>query len=177
MIAYRRLEPDELARVREIDRSERIDRLYVQHGTELQTIDGDFSAPPWRAEGKGEHSVAHQIEECERWAAAGGIALGAFDGERLVGIGIVVPHLRPGIAQLAFLHVSDGFRDRGIGRRLSDELDAIARAAGDTTMVVSATPSVHTVEFYRRRGYAPTGSPLPELLELEPEDVHLEKRL
>jgi hypothetical protein len=44
-------------------------------------------------------------------------------------------------------------------------------------MVVSATPSVNTVDFYRRRGYEPTAEPLPELFELEPEDVHLEKRL
>lgn len=177
MIEYRQLDTHELARVREIDRTERIDRLYIQRGTDLATIDGDFNAPPWRADGGGEHSIAHQVEECERWVAAGGVALGAFDGDHLVGIGIVVPHLRPGIAQLAFLHVSNGFRDRGIGRRLSDELDAIARAAGDTTIVVSATPSVHTVEFYRRRGYAPTATPVPELFELEPEDVHLEKRL
>ena len=177
MITYRPLEAHELARVGEIDRTERIDKLYLQRGTELDTVDGDFSAPRWQPEGSGEHSVAHQIEECERWLAAGGVALGAFDGERLVGVGIVVPHLRPGIAQLAFLHVSDGFRDRGIGRELSDELDRVARAAGDTTMVVSATPSVHTVEFYRARGYTPTASPLPELVALEPDDVHLEKRL
>lgn len=177
MIAYRRLEVHDVARVAEIDRTERIERLYVQHGTDLDTVDGDFSAPRWQTEGNGEHSVEHQIAECERWMAAGGVALGAFDGERLVGIGIVVPNLRPDLAQLAFLHVSDGFRNRGIGRRLSDDLDAIARAAGNTTMVVSATPSVHTVDFYRRRGYAPTASPLPELYEAEPADVHLEKRL
>lgn len=177
MIAYRRLASHELARVGEIDRTERIDRLYVQRGAELETVDGDFSASAWRADGRGEHSVAHQVEECEHWIGAGGVALGAFDGARLVGMGIVLPHLRPGIAQLTFLYVSDGFRDRGIGRRLSDELDAIARAAGDTTVVVSATPSIHTVDFYRRRGYAPTASPLPELVELEPDDVHLEKRL
>lgn len=177
MITYRRLEPDELARVGEIDRTERIDRLYVQRSTELDVVEGDFSARPWKADGDGEHSVAHQVEACGRWVEAGGVALGAFDSERLVGVGIVVPHLRPRIAQLAFLHVSDGFRLRGIGRRLSDELDTIARAAGDARMVVSATPSANTVDFYLRRGYEPAASPLPELVELEPEDVHLEKRL
>ena len=44
-------------------------------------------------------------------------------------------------------------------------------------MVVSATPSVNTVQFYRGRGFAPTAEPLPELYALEPEDVHLSKRL
>ena len=70
-----------------------------------------------------------------------------------------------------------GFRGRGIGNRLSDELESLAREAGDHTMVVSATPSLNTVRFYRGRGYEPTAEPLPELYELEPEDVHLEKRL
>jgi len=33
------------------------------------------------------------------------------------------------------------------------------------------------VRFYLGRGYVPDADPLPELLELEPEDVHLRKRL
>ena len=80
----------------------------------------------------------------EHYVDAGGIALGAFSKGRSVGIGVVVPHLRPRIAQVAFLHVSAAFRATGIGRRLSDELDLIARDAGDTEIVVSATPSENT---------------------------------
>lgn len=177
MIEYRRLETNELARVGDIDRTERIDALYVQRGAELEAVEGDFSAAPWQTDGDSEHSVAHQIEECERHVAAGGMAVGAFDGDRLVAIGIVVPHVRPGIAQLAFLHVSNRYRGAGVGRRLNDMLEQVAREAGDTTMVVSATPSENTVRFYRGRGYEPTASPLPELVELEPEDIHFEKRL
>ena len=177
MIAYRRLEMHELSRVGDIDRTERIELLYVQRGASLEAVKGDFSAPPWRADGDGEFSVAHQVAECERYVAAGGTAIGAFDGDLLVAIGIVVPHVRPGIAQLAFLHVSDGYRGSGIGRQLSDALELVAQDAGDATMVVSATPSENTVRFYRGCGYEPTASPLPELFELEPEDIHLEKRL
>ena len=176
-VEIRRLESDELRRVVEIDRTERIDTIYVQRGTELEPVAGDFSAPPWRADGEGEHSLAHQVEECARYSAHGGICLGAFAGERLVGIGIVVPHVRAGVAQLAYLHVSDGFRGRGVGVRLAAGLERLACDAGDRTMVVSATPSANTVGFYLRRGFAPTATPLPELLELEPDDVHMEKRL
>jgi GNAT superfamily N-acetyltransferase len=176
-VAYRRLEAHELSRVREIDRTEQIDTLYVQHGAELEAVAGKFDAPPWRVEGAGEHSVAHQIEACEEYVANGGIAIGAFADERLVGIGIVVPHVRPGVAQLAYLHVSDGFRGRGVGVHLDAELERLARGLGDTAMVVSATPSVNTVGFYRGRGFEPSATPLPELLELEPDDVHMEKRL
>lgn len=81
------------------------------------------------------------------------------------------------MAQLAFLHVSAAFRAIGIGSRLSDELDVIARSAGDTEIVVSATPSENTVRFYRGRGYEIMDPALPELYEREPEDVHLSKGL
>jgi GNAT superfamily N-acetyltransferase len=75
------------------------------------------------------------------------------------------------------MHVSDGYRGRGIGVHLAAELERIARDAGDITMVVSATPSENTVRFYRGRGFEPTAAPLQELLELEPEDVHMDKHL
>jgi GNAT superfamily N-acetyltransferase len=176
-ISYRRLVAADLARIGEIDRTERIETLFVQRGTRLEERVGDWSAPAWFSEGEGEHSVAHQRAECERYLAAGGIALGAFAEGRLVGIGIVTPHIRPGIAQFAFLYVSNEYRASGIGGYLSDELERLARDQGDTTMVVSATPSLNTVRFYLGRGFEPMSEPLPELYELEPKDVHMQKRL
>lgn len=176
-IEFKRLARAELSGVAEIDRTERIDLIYEQRGTELQGRRGNFSSPAWDPHGHGEHSVAGQRHALEHYVDAGGIALGAFSKGRLVGIGVVVPHLRPEIAQLAFLHVSAGFRATGIGRRLSDELDLIARDAGDTEIVVSATPSENTVRFYTSRGYELMAEPLPELYEREPEDVHMRKAL
>jgi GNAT superfamily N-acetyltransferase len=109
------------------------------------------------------------------YADEGGIARGAFSNARLVGIGVVVPHIGPAIAQLAYLHVSQAFRSAGIGSRLCVDLELIARRAGDTEIVVTATPSENTVRFYLGRGYRPMAQPLPELLELEPEDIHMSK--
>ena len=94
------------------------------------------------------------------YADAGGIASGAFSGGRLVGIGVVVPHIRAAIAQLAFLHVSEAFRAAGVGSRLSADLELVARHPGDTEIVVSATPSENTVRFYLGRGYQPMARPL-----------------
>ena len=152
-IEFKRLARVELSSVVEIDRTERIDVIYEQRGTELVERRGNWNSPAWDPHGHGEHSVEAQRHALEHYIDAGGIALGAFSNGRLVGIGVVVPHLRPAIAQLAFLHVSDAFRAAGIGRRLCDELDLIARDAGDSEMVVSATPSENTVRFYMSRGY------------------------
>lgn len=118
-----------------------------------------------------------QIGFCEWHVSRGASVFGAFGGERLVGIGLVTPHVRPGISQLSFLHVGHGYRGRGIGRRLVAELERVAIEAGDTDMVVSATPSVNTVQFYMSCGYTPMAEPLVELFEEEPEDVHLCKDL
>jgi GNAT superfamily N-acetyltransferase len=171
-VEFRRLARVELSRVADIDRTERIDLIYEQRGTELEERRGNWSSPAWD-----EHSVEAHRHALEDYVDAGGIALGAFSKGRLVWIGVVVPHLRPEIAQLAFLHVSEAFRATGIGRRLSDELDLIARDAGDTEIVVSATPSENTVRFYMSRGYELMAQALPELNELEPEDVHMRKAL
>ena len=176
-VEIRDLARSDLSRVVEIDRSERIDVLYEQRGTELVARRGQFDSPAWLADEDGEHSVAAQHRALLHYADAGGIARGAFSGERLVGIGVVVLHIRPAIAQLAWLHVSHGFRAAGVGTRLSADLDLIARRAGDTEIVVSATPSENTVRFYMGRGYRPMAAPLPELLEQEPEDIHMTKRL
>jgi hypothetical protein len=44
-------------------------------------------------------------------------------------------------------------------------------------MYVSATPSESAVGFYLRHGFTPVADPLPELFELEPEDIHMARRL
>ena len=176
-LTIRRLEYVELGRVAEIDRTERIDLIYIQRGAELEGRPGDWSAPAWDQDGHGEFSVSTHTRDLEHYVDAGGVALGAFDGDRMVGIGAVVPHVRPAIAQLAWLHVTAGRRDAGIGRRLCEALEAIARDAGDDRIVVSATPSEHTVTFYRHRGYQVMAEPLEELLAREPDDIHLAKDL
>ena len=121
----RHLARHELGRVDEIDRTERIDVLYEQRGTALVERRGTWDAPAWDPDDDGEHSVGAQRRALLRFADAGGIARGAFSDGRLVGIGVVVPHIRPAVAQLAYLHVSNDFRSAGIGSRLSVELELI----------------------------------------------------
>jgi hypothetical protein len=73
------------------------------------------------------------------------------------------------------LQVSAGNADHQL--EVVAQTTANARCAGDSEMVVSATPSENTVRFYPGRGYELMAEPLPELFELEPEDVHMKKRL
>ena len=176
-VEIRPLDRDELVRVAEIDRTEHIGVLYTQDGERLVERRGSWDAPAWERGGHGPHSVEAKVGELHGYVDVGGVALGAFAEGRLVGIGVVLPRLRPGLAQLAFLHVSAPWRGTGVGARLSAELDDVARSAGATEMVVSATPSRNTVTFYLGRGFLPMRHPLDELVELEPDDVHMHKPL
>ncbi len=81
------------------------------------------------------------------------------------------------MAQLAFLHVSEPYRGHGAGRALVAALEQLARDSGAAQMVVSATPTKATVDFYQSFGFVPDADPLPELLALEPADIHLRKQL
>ena len=82
MIEYRALEAAELSRVREIDRTETIDALYVQRGAHLELRHGDFSSPAWKSDGGGAHSLAEVHEALTGWSERGGTAIGAFESVR-----------------------------------------------------------------------------------------------
>lgn len=107
----------------------------------------------------------------------GGVLLGAFDGNALVGLAVLRPRLTERMAQLAGLFVSDSHRRQGIARRLAAETYRLAKEAGAAEMYVSATPSGSAVGFYLSEGFMPTDSPHPDLFALEPEDIHMTRVL
>jgi ribosomal protein S18 acetylase RimI-like enzyme len=172
-ISFCTLTAADLPRIAEIDRSEVIRVGYVVRDGTLRRIDVEWDSPDFVKEGDGPHSVASQVAFCRRHLEAGASALGAFDGERLVGIGVVTPEIRPRMAQLAYLHVSAPYRRTGIASEIAGRLLAIARERGATHVYVSSTPSQSAVGFYRRLGFEPTREPLPELYALEPDDIHM----
>lgn len=172
-IVYRWMEAAEVTRVGDIDRRERIRTGYRYSSGDLQRFDVNWDSPAWDKEGDGEYSVASYIKFCNGHLEGNGRLYGAFEGDRLVGVGLVEHEIREGMAQLAFLHVSNGYRRQGIGRRISVELIGEAQKEGASRMYVTATPSGSAVGFYQSLGFRPTDTPLPELFELEPEDIHM----
>jgi predicted N-acetyltransferase YhbS len=170
--SYRDLLREEIQRVWTIDRSELIDRIYrVKNGAlvlepEHHTVHG---WPPGEAE-----KYTPILFDC---FDRGGWFHGAFDDGQLVGtvaldnkwIGRHQDQL-----QLEFLHVSRSYRNRGLGKHLFELARATARSRGAKRLYISATPSENTIDFYLRLGCIVAGEPDPQLVELEPEDIHLE---
>lgn len=63
-ITYRSMEPDEIDRMREIDRTETVRIGYSCEAAQLERISVDWEIPNFLLEDTGEHSLAHQIDFC-----------------------------------------------------------------------------------------------------------------
>ena len=157
----------DLDRIVEIDRTEYVDAFYRQTGTEivLDPIE-PFTGGWWP-------DVETTIAFCRGHMRRDARAIGAFDGQALIGIVMVTPDIAPAMAQLAFLHVTATWRRKGVATLLFDAAKAEARRGGHTAFYVTATPTRSAVGFYRRNGFAPTDRVIPELFALEPEDIHM----
>jgi ribosomal protein S18 acetylase RimI-like enzyme len=172
MVEIKRLTNSDVDRIAEIDRSEHVTLGYTFRDGKLEAEKVDWRVPGWFADGP-EHSVQAQIDLLTPILEQGGTVFGAFDGDSLVGVMVYRANLTPDMAQLVFLHVSDGYRRQGIATRLTSECIRLAKADGAKQLYVSATPSESAVGFYQSQGFRLVDKPHPELYALEPEDIHM----
>jgi diamine N-acetyltransferase len=167
----RPLSRDEVELIWTIDRSEVHHHVYEVREGQLARVRKYFEIPGWRPNAVEKETAA--LFEC---FDRGGTFLGLFDGDELVGIG-VLDSARVGRAhdqmQLTYLYVSRAYRGRGVGTQLFDAAASIAREAGASALYVSATPTENTVDFYLGRGCVLAREPDPRLLAAEPDDIHL----
>lgn len=168
MIDIRELQPGEFVSVADLDVTEEGAFVYTLRDQQLSESPEAWRRPPLDA------------ERCRAITAdwptildAGGVVLGATDGNRLVGVATLVPRLTTTWAQLHYLHVSRPYRRQGVARQLVTEVIRRARESGAEALYVSATPSQSAVGFYRSMGFVPVAEPHPRLFALEPEDIHM----
>jgi len=173
MITIRRMKSSDIDRIGEMDRTEHVTEAYVVRDGALALEEVDWQVAPWFTDGRPEDSVQAKIEAWKPILDSGGAMFGALDGSRLVGFAIYRPNLTEDTAQLAVLHVSDGYRRQGIGTALAREIVQLARADGAERLYVSSAPTRSTVDFYRSLGFDLTHEPHRELYELEPDDIHM----
>ena len=166
-----------LNKFNDLDRSEVVHTGYKMKNGQLITTTVEWDIPSFFLAGIGEHSVTEQIQFCRSHLNKGGKMIGGFDGELLVGVGLLTPEVRTGMAQLAYLHVSSNYRRMGIAARLLEKLTEWASEMGTRQIYVSATPTESAIGFYLSQGFSPVDEPLAELFELEPEDIHMNKNI
>jgi predicted N-acetyltransferase YhbS len=172
MITGRVLSRPEIQQIWTIDRSEQIQNIYVFENDTLVLKPAYFLAEGWPP-GEAEKYTPILLDCFDR----GGWFYGFFDGPQLVAIAVLESaaigsnkdHL-----QLKELHVSQGYRKMGLGKKLFGLAKEIAQQRGARALYISATPSEHTIQFYMRQGCILTKELDPELFALEPDDIHLE---
>ncbi|NJN18568.1 MAG: GNAT family N-acetyltransferase [Oscillochloris sp.] len=175
MISGRLLGRDEIKTIWTIDRSEVITALYTLENGALVLRPEYHNVRGWEP-GKAEQ-VTPGFEACYD---RGGWFYGLFDHERLIGAAVLENcwiGATADLLQLDFLHLSHGYRGRGLGKRLFMAAATEARRRGARRMYISATPSEHTIGFYTHLGCVLAPEPDPELFALEPDDIHLEYAL
>ena len=171
MITRRELLREEIEQVWNIDRSEVIDNIYYLENGTLVLRPEHHDVRGWPP-GEAEKYTPILLDCFDR----GGWFHGAFDHARLVGTVVLESKFigkHKDQLQLKFLHVSSSYRNRGLGTQLFELARTSARERGAKRMYISATPSENTINFYLRLGCQVADEPDPELLALEPEDIHL----
>jgi ribosomal protein S18 acetylase RimI-like enzyme len=171
MITIRELLPEELNLSQDIDISESGKFIYTFADGELQRQKLEWKRPNWNA--------VEWTREIGKWkdVLCWDVAVGAFDGKKLIGLASMRFRLTEHTAQLVSLHVDREYRRQGIATQLTREIIRLARESGAHKLYVSSTPSESAVGFYLSQGFQPTNEVNQELFDLEPEDIHMIKNL
>ncbi len=171
MIDGRRITRGEIPRIWEIDRSETVERIGRVESGALVLTPSRIEATGWPP-GEPERYTPI-LEDC---FDRGGWLYGLFDLDRVVGAAALESRFigAGDQLQLMWLHVGRAHRGRGLGGRLFELAAREAAERGAKRLYISATPSENTIAFYLGRGCTLASTPDPELLALEPEDIHLE---
>lgn len=172
-ITYRKLNKEEIGKLREIDRREIIETVY-------NVRDGELVSSPLHWEIPCFDNLDNRINQLVKTYQEGGVLFGAFDGSTLVGMSVLENRLRGANkdrVQMSGLWVSCGYRRLGVGRHLVDLIKASARERGASYLYISGTRSDNTVNFYLSIGCVLTAEVDPELFAKEPQDIHFDLAL
>lgn len=171
MISGREMLRSQVEQVWQIDRREVIHNVYYLENGALILKPEYYDMQGW-PDGEAELYTPYLYDCFNR----GGWFFGLFEEEQIIAVAILDSKFigpEKDQLQLKFLHVSREYRNLGLGRQLFELAKKKALAWGARQMYISSTPSENTVNFYIRRGAQVIDVPDPELLALEPEDIHL----
>lgn len=171
-LLFRELAIDELDAIWRIDRGEYIESIYRCSSGALSEETINLQLPGWPPRDR--EVYAPILREC---CEHGGYFCGAFDQGRLVAVVVLGDRFLGGAQdqlQLKLMYVDRAYRKTGLGRRLFEAAVEEARRRGARRLYISSCETKNTVDFYRHLGCKMTSEVDPELLALEPMDIHME---
>jgi GNAT superfamily N-acetyltransferase len=175
VITIRQMYIEEAYKIGDIDRSEFIESTFKMKDGKLEQIAAGHESLSWD-----NAQISGLIFRFKQEVDGGGHAVGAYEGEQLIGFGLLGHKIR-GVnkdqLQVDLLYVSRGCRRQGIGRRIMDELSQEARRRNAAYLYISSAETQSAVQFYRGYGGELAKEVDPELFAREPEDIHMLKKL
>lgn len=170
-ITYRTLEPDECNRIREIDASQYIGRAWrnidgCKQLVEINYQDVDFP-----------NGFENHLANLKDTICSGGIVLGAFFKERLVGFCSVNNDFwgdKFKYVLLDQLFISKEMRNNGIGKKLFLMASEKAKNKGAEKFYICAGSSEETIAFYFALGCEEAKEINQNLYQLDTRDYQLE---
>ena len=170
----------EIALIGQVDRSETVEGLYLARlsadGVSL-TLEYVPQDPPLRIPAWDASAVDRRVERWRPQIEQGGLAIGAFDADRLAAFAILGPTQSDASAELCALIVGAEHRRSGIGSRLMDEVETCASARGVKALFIYSNETQSAVRFYLKRGCRIIGLADKTLVKHLPWDVVFAKRL
>lgn len=116
----------------------------------------------------------------KQYITAGGIVAGAFKNNELVGFAAVENNFfgsKKEYLELSFIHISNEYRNQGIGRMLFRLCCEKAKEKGAGKLYIAAHPAEETQKFYTSMGCVPAAELNDEIFKKEPRDLQLEVKL
>ncbi|HYK74247.1 MAG TPA: GNAT family N-acetyltransferase [Pseudoneobacillus sp.] len=121
--------------------------------------------------------IVQSLQQCVQ---IGGIVIGAFHSEHLIGFANVEGEFfgtEKQYLELPYIHVSNEYRNFGIGKQLFQLCCEKAEQKGAKKLYIAAHPSEETQHFYRSVGCIYAEEINDEILAREPLDIQLERVL
>jgi GNAT superfamily N-acetyltransferase len=179
-MTVRTMEVKDISLIGTVDRSETVAALYVARRSSdglslsLRRVEQDppIARGPWSREG-----VERRLTEWRPQLERGGVLLGAFGDEQLVGFAILGPKRSDESAELCAIFVAAGHRRAGIGSLLMEEVERQARERGVRSLLVFSNPTASAVDFYLKQGCSIVSLVDKTLVRDLPWDVVLAKEL
>lgn len=168
---YRQLAIDECSLLAEIDRSEFIEKVWRLVNGEWMLKKIDYEENDWPG------GIESYVQALRSTLESGGVVLGAFDDNSLVGVASLNREFFGETAKYVLLDnmfVSKESRGKGIGKRLTQMCCDQARRWGADKLYACAASSESTVAFYRALGFVNAIEINQSLYELDPRDIQLE---
>jgi ribosomal protein S18 acetylase RimI-like enzyme len=154
------ISPKDIERITEVDCSQKVKAVYRAQSTSKGlglSLKRVSQNPPIEIPAWGKLGIRYRIERWRPLLEKGGLMMGAFDGERLVGFSILGPTYKDGSAEMAALFIHADYRGSGIGTSLMSEIESVSDARGVKVLYVYSKPTGASVEFLVRHGFRVIG--------------------